>query len=183
MESRLRGKNRAETKSDFTAVYPVFLHLLIKSFSNSPAVWLHSLSHVYAQPQGQSASHHWDPCGCVRKVMLAAGTTGTLPSAAGTAEDPKFQILKNPKGYQAVPYMDNSGHTYHRLKPGQCLSQAAAAPGSQEGRCVIFTPKFISFLVLSNPFYPRHPCPLQERGGRELTQGSPNLTIYTHTGI
>lgn len=113
--------------------------------------------------------------------MLTAGTARALASAAGTVEGPKFQILKNPKGYQAVPYMDNSGHTYHRLKPGQCLSQAAAAPGSQEGKCAIFTPKFISFLVLFSPFNPRHPCPLQEHGGRATHPRQPKSHyIYPH---
>lgn len=38
------------------------------------------------QPQGLSAGHHCDECGCVGKVVLAAGTSGALASAAGTVE-------------------------------------------------------------------------------------------------
>lgn len=72
VESRLRGKTRTEAKSDFTVVCTIFLHLLLKSFSNSPFAWLQSLSCVHTQPQGLSAGHHCDPCGCVGKVVLLA---------------------------------------------------------------------------------------------------------------
>lgn len=54
-------------------------------------------------------------------------------------------------------------------------------PGSQEGRCLICTPKFISFPVLSSRFSLRNPCPLQEHAGRAThSRQRKSHCIYPH---